>query len=336
MSTMIVEYSKTEAALAELAARFAGVTFDLSTTAGMKSAKEARAELRGYRTDLERVRKEIKAPALQRCQDIDAEAKRITSALLSLEEPIDEQIKAEEQRKAAEKAAAEEAERARIEAIQVKIRQIADTPARLASAGSMQIAEAQASLTMLSPDIEEFAEFTAQAVAARAEALTLMVAMYEKAVAAEEEKKRIEEERAELARIKAEMAERERAEREAKAKQDELARVVREQQEAEARRLEQERAELERQRKAFEAAQASATKTEPEATVKESLPVQAEAPKVATVSTIPVAAPRPFRPTDMQIIDAVAEVFEARHETVIEWIACMDLERASKELALAI
>ena len=35
----------------------------------------ARAEVRGYRTSLEKLRKEIKAPALARCNAIDTEAK---------------------------------------------------------------------------------------------------------------------------------------------------------------------------------------------------------------------------------------------------------------------
>ena len=48
-------------------------------------------------------RKEIKAPALVRCKLIDEETKRITSELLALEVPIDEQIKAEEKRLRAER-----------------------------------------------------------------------------------------------------------------------------------------------------------------------------------------------------------------------------------------
>lgn len=343
MNTMITEYSKTEAALAELKSRYEAVTFNVEEKKGMAAAKEARAEIKGYRTDLEKVRKEIKAPALQRCQDIDSEAKRITSVLLSLEQPIDEQIKSEEARKAAEKAAAEAAEAARIAKLQGMVSEIEALPSTHFKSESAKLAGVIAELEATQISMDVFEEFTYAATTAKASALERLIEMKEKAkaaeVAAEAERLRIESERAELAKLRAEQAERERAEREAKAKQDELARVVREQQEAEARRLEQERAELERQRKAFEAAQASATKTEPEATVKESLPVQADSPKVASASklaTIPVAAPRPFRPTDMQIIDAVAEVFEARHETVIEWIACMNLEQASRELSKAV
>ena len=78
MTTTIQEYSATESALADLAQRFKGVVYDVTTKQGMEDAKKGRAELRTYRTDLEKMRKEIKAPALLRCNQIDSEAKRFT------------------------------------------------------------------------------------------------------------------------------------------------------------------------------------------------------------------------------------------------------------------
>ena len=118
MTTEIVEYSKTEAALSELASKYKGVVFDVTTREGMQTAVKGRAELRGFRVALEKTRKEIKEPALRRTQLIDSEARRITAVISALEDPIDAQIKKEEERKewerlrpereAAEKAAAEE------------------------------------------------------------------------------------------------------------------------------------------------------------------------------------------------------------------------------------
>ncbi|MCB1768648.1 MAG: hypothetical protein KDJ31_02945, partial [Candidatus Competibacteraceae bacterium] len=116
----IAEYNQTAAALTELRSRYVR-SYDVSTTAGMAEAKEARATVRGYRVALEKTRVEIKAPALERTRLIDAEARRITAELLKIEEPIDTAIKAEEQRKAEEKAAKERAEAARIEAIKFRI-----------------------------------------------------------------------------------------------------------------------------------------------------------------------------------------------------------------------
>lgn len=114
MTTTIAEYSKTDAALAELAHAYKGVVYEVNTKLGMEEARKGRAELRTYRVDLEKLRKEIKAPALLRCQQIDSEARRITAELESLENPIHEQIKIEENRVEEEKNAVARAEQERI------------------------------------------------------------------------------------------------------------------------------------------------------------------------------------------------------------------------------
>ena len=116
MSTKITEYSATEAVLADLAGRYKGVVWDVTVPAQMTDARKARAEIKGYRVSLEKKRVEIKGPALERCRLIDAEAKRITFELSALEDPIDSQIRAEENRKEAERLAAEKAEADRIAA----------------------------------------------------------------------------------------------------------------------------------------------------------------------------------------------------------------------------
>lgn len=116
MTTEIAEYSKTEAALSDLAQKYKGVVFDVRTREGLTSAKHGRAEIRKYRTSLEDLRKAIKEPALRRCQVIDTEARRITGELLALENPIDEQIAKEEERKEFERTAAIRAEQERLAA----------------------------------------------------------------------------------------------------------------------------------------------------------------------------------------------------------------------------
>lgn len=98
MTTAIQEYSATEAALAGLAQRYKGVLFDVTTLEGMATARKGRAEIRTYRTTLEKKRVQLKSDVLDRGRLIDGEAKRITAELESLENPIDEQIKKEEQR----------------------------------------------------------------------------------------------------------------------------------------------------------------------------------------------------------------------------------------------
>lgn len=98
MTTVIQEYSATEAALASLSQKYKAVIFDVKTAGGMETARKGRAELRTYRVSLEKMRVSLKADVLERGRAIDGEAKRITNEIESLEVPIDEQIKKEEQR----------------------------------------------------------------------------------------------------------------------------------------------------------------------------------------------------------------------------------------------
>jgi colicin import membrane protein len=165
MNMQIVEYSKTAAALATLTEIYAGVIYDVTTTKGMKDAKEGRAELRALRIELEKTRVAIKAPALERNRLIDAEAKAITAQLEALETPIDEQIKLEENKakeaamaKAiAERKAVEEAERLVREAEQAKIAaQQAEIDAMRAKQEEMQRQlEAQAKAAALAIEAAE-------------------------------------------------------------------------------------------------------------------------------------------------------------------------------------
>lgn len=137
--TAIAEYTATEAALADLRTKYQAVVYDVTDAKTMKLAKEARAEIKGYRVALEKCRVEIKAPALERCRAIDADAKRITADLLALEEPIDAQIKAEESRVQRAKEAAEEAERQRVAAINARFDAIKAWPSLAAGQPSEAI-----------------------------------------------------------------------------------------------------------------------------------------------------------------------------------------------------
>lgn len=210
--TAIVEYSQTEAALATLSEKYKGVLWDVTVPAEMKRAREARAELRTYRTSLERIRVEIKAPALERTRLIDAEARRITGALEALEKPIDEQIKLEEQRKEREKTA--EAER--IAGIH---QAIADLNAVVPDMAGKSSADIQARIEALQTyEVAEWAaEFLPQAQKAHAGAMAALQQLAAGALAQEQaaaaEAARIAADRAELARLQQEASERARQER---------------------------------------------------------------------------------------------------------------------------
>lgn len=127
-SCPVVEYRKTDAALAELKRKYGGVIYDVKKPGDMEAAKAAHDEIRGYRVDLEKLRVELKAPILEKGRQIDGEAKRITAELEKLEKPIHAQIKAEEDRIEAEKAERIRLETERMERIQTKLQQLRDVP----------------------------------------------------------------------------------------------------------------------------------------------------------------------------------------------------------------
>ena len=210
--TQVAEYTKTEAALADLRKQFGDVVFDVTTKEGMKAAKEARKKIRGYRTALEDKRKEIKAPALERCRLIDSEAHRITAALRELEDPIAETIKEEENRAERERLAAIEAERERVEGLQAKIQGYRDAPMATMGKGSDEIAGILDQLREDPPSEDEFAEYFEQAQDAHTAAVAKIQQAHADQLQHEEEQRKIAAERAELQRQR---EENERLQREA-------------------------------------------------------------------------------------------------------------------------
>lgn len=213
ITTEIAEYNATAAALADLRSKYEKVLFPVETPKGMKDALAARKELRDIRFGLEKMRKEIKEPALRRCQLIDSEAKEITARLTALEDPIDKQIKAEEQRKEAEKLERERVERERVAAIRTKIDFIKRLPFDSANDSAEDIATTIDELEPLQID-DSYAEFTAEAQAAKEGALIALKTLHVTTKAREEEAARLKAEREELDRQRAEI-ERMRAELEA-------------------------------------------------------------------------------------------------------------------------
>lgn len=203
--TTIAEYSPTVQALADLRTKYEGVVFDVSTGKAMAVAKEARAELREHRVTLERERVRIKAPALERCRQIDSEAKRITAELVALEGPIDSQIKAEEQRKQLEKEAREQAERDRVIAVNARFEALKALPMRAVNATAAEIESVIAEAGEIDP--ESFPDdLQAAAVYERRIVIAALRAALDRQRAADEDVERAEVERAELVKLRAEQA----------------------------------------------------------------------------------------------------------------------------------
>ncbi|GAA4400499.1 hypothetical protein [Quisquiliibacterium transsilvanicum] len=263
----IAEYSPTEAALSELRTKYADAAFDLASTAGNRAARAARLELVTLRTSLERKRKELKAPALEYAKRIDTEARRITDEILSLETPIDEQIKADEARREQEKQAREAAERARVEAIIARLEEIKATVSKVAGRSSVVIAAEIEALE--AKDIgDDFEEFRERAQAAKDAALDSLRDLHARVTAQEEEARRLREEREALRR---EREAQEKAAAEARAAEEARQREERARQEAEIRAA----------REAEEAAAAERRRREDEERAAREAELDAEAARLA-------------------------------------------------------
>ena len=255
MSTAIAEYSPTAAALAELRQKYEQAVFDTSTIIGMAKAVAARRELREVRVNLEKLRKELKAPALERSRLIDAEAKTLTIQIEEMEVPIDQQIKAEEARKAEEKAERERIERENLAMLQRRVANIREQPVCVVGKSSHAVAEIVRLLSSLEID-QTFGPLQAEAYAAKAETLATLSDMHAAALAQEAEAERLRIEREELEvqrKAQEEQAERDRAElaklrEEAAARQAAAKAEMEKQMEEERQRVAAERAEAEKVR----------------------------------------------------------------------------------------
>ena len=242
--TTIVEYSKTEVALATLRQKYQGATYEVGTKAGMELARKSRAEIKVYRVDLEKERVRIKAPALEHCRLIDAEAKRITAELESLEKPIDDQIQAEEQRVERERAEKIRLENERRQGIQTKIMRFRSVAAAMVNKSSAEVEEVLGKVQSALVGAETYAEWTQEAVTARDNAVVALESLLLDIKGKEEERKRIVAERVELEQLR----EKDRIRREKEEKEQRAAEATLTA-EHEANRLREEQAERERQRK---------------------------------------------------------------------------------------
>lgn len=267
-ANQVALYTTTAAALAELRQRLAAVVYDVSTTKGLDAAKRDRRELVTLRTSLEAERKRIKEPALEFTRRIDSEAKRLTGEIVALEEPIDAQIKREEERREAEKRAREEAERKRVATIQAAIDTYRRAVAEATGLSSAEVAARRNEIAATRFDEvwpAQFAEFADEAKAARDSAVIGLADLQDRVMRQEAEAKRIAEERAELEelrRLQAERAAREAEERAAREAQERAAREAEERRLAAAREQAEAQARAEREAAEREAAAARAAEEE--------------------------------------------------------------------------
>jgi hypothetical protein len=255
----VAEYKAVDAGLAELKTKYAKTVFDVTTTAGDKAARAARQECVKLRTSVEAIRKEIKAPMLEKIALLDGEAKRITAEVKAVEAPIDEQITAEETRKAEIKAAKEAADLARQKAVQERIDHIRDFATEAVGLGSVKIGLMRDTLGEFPLTPELYEQRTGEAMQVHAEIMNKLEQLHGAALEHEQEQARVVAERAEV--------ERQRLEQEA---------VAAEARKAEDARIAAERAKLAQEQAALKAAQ-DAENARQDAARKEQARTEAEA-----------------------------------------------------------
>lgn len=216
VNTAVAKFDRVAAGITELRTKYQGLVYEVGTTKGMKEACDARAAIRAPRYEVERVRKECKAPILALGKDIDARAAAITADLLALEAPVDEQIKAAEQRKEEERKAKADAERKRVMAIQEDIENdLRCVPAAMTGRSAAEIDQAIRDVAAIEITVERFAEFAQTAAVVKESSLTKLRDLQAKQVAHEVEQQRLRQERDELARLRAAQEAAAKAEREA-------------------------------------------------------------------------------------------------------------------------
>jgi hypothetical protein len=339
----ITKFSAVDAGLVALREKHAGVVYAVTTTKGLEAAKAARAEVREIRYEVERVRKDAKAPLLALGKWLDREAQRVTDALLDIESGPHKQIAAEEERKEREKQERIEAERKRVADIQTRIASIAslvlETPGASIETLDGLIARADAAVA----DQGSFMEFQTQAAetytSTRAKLLTARQAI----VAHQAEAARLKAEREELARQRAEQAERDRLAREEAERvraAQEAARAV--QAEADAKRA-AELAEREAAVAAREAAVPEQILTGPAsfemdvsairsfADSLDSAPllkIEEQEPETAVehvvLGAFPAGETEPACPGADQLIDVLSGIYRVAPETALGWLRSID------------
>jgi hypothetical protein len=319
----VTAFNKIEAGIAKIAkAHPSNLVLDVTTPAGMKMAVTARAAWRDPRVALERARKSAKAPVLKLGRDIDAYAASIEERLRIGESNYHDQIKVEEERKAREKKAAEEAEAARVQQIQGRIAFLFSTrPGRVFGKPAEAIHAALVDVQQQEIAEAVFAELTQAAIDAKELAEASLTDMYRKQrdheaeiIAQRTQAEENERRRAELAKQQADFEESQRAHREQVAR--ELAeRQAKEEAERAARKAEQDkidadRAALARERQAEEDRKAAAERQRLD----------------------DEAAERRERQADLQAIKGLYGDYSANEDTVAAGLAKLDLVPMSAPL----
>lgn len=227
---------------------------EIKNTAGREQVHSAYMELKNTRVAIKSAGESAREDANAFQKAVIAEVARLTAITATEEarlQKLRDDYDAERER---EKQAKAETEKARVDGIRKRIVEIQAIPSMLVGKQSETIAAAVESLESVEVTLETYQEFAGEAEMVKIAAVAKLGEMLTVQLAAEAEAKRLQQEREELARLRAEAEERERVAAAERAEQERIARVAREAEEAKLRaEREAHEAELRRQREVEEA-----------------------------------------------------------------------------------
>ncbi len=242
-AVIVLDATKTEARLRELVAASADITAVIDKD-GREQAHRTAMVLRNARVAIEKTGKAARDDANAFNKAVIAKEKELVLIVQGEEDRVFALRDAFDAEQARIKAEAERKEAERKAAIRAKICTITALPTASFRDGSEQLKATLADLEGLDTSSAEFAEFAEEAASEKAMAITSLNGMLEAVVAAEAEAARIAAEKAELERQRAEQAERDRVAAEQRARDEAAAK-------AEADRLRKEREDFEAEKRAF-------------------------------------------------------------------------------------
>lgn len=160
---VLAQFKEAEVTLVGMAKKYSNVAFAVTTTKGMKEAKEARADLRDNgRLFVTKAEERIKGEVNDLKRVMADEVVRLVAIVKPHEEAIDKQIKAEETRKANEKAERDRIEAERIELHEANLAILASYPAKAEGRSAEDIEKAIAIVSAIEIG-DQWEEFKAQA-----------------------------------------------------------------------------------------------------------------------------------------------------------------------------
>jgi hypothetical protein len=301
---------KTEEELKALAASSISITA-ITNPDGLEQCRRARIVLKNTRVAIENIGKGAREDAVKFQKAVLAEQNRLVAILEPEETRLQAIQNAWEAKVEAEKQAKIDAEIARVNALKARTAELHGCLTLTPSSGSTLIQQHIDDLDAIAVD-ETFEEFQAEAATVKDAALKRLGALWTAARSHEAEHRRLADERADLARQRAEQAERDRiAEQERAAREAQEKRIARERQaeldkQAAANRAEQDR--LAAERAALEA------ERNPPA------PEPAPVPPPVVLDEAPKPRVRPAPPLD-EILSLIAQHYGVERRMATYWLS---------------